>query len=188
METKMKKKGGYRSRRFLFLAGLFAVPLIIALLIFALQGIIPTPSELRVREEEAEAAQAWQRWETANLQDYRYTYRTYYLCRVIVEVRGGISSIQENNCGYVPEPLMIPELFDEIAEVNAARKCGHNGCYCDGHLIADADYDEVYGYPLVMSEHLTDLPANWESRNYCTEMGTGGNYYTIENFEVLQGN
>ena len=190
----MKRKRNNRKRQFLFFAMFLYVLLAIAFVFFSPRRTtpIPNPSELRVQAEEAELAQARRKWEAANIQDYRYTLPRYD-CEIEIIVEDGVASIGADTCAYShPDYLTIPELFAEIAQVNAARNCGYNGCRCDGHIFADATYDETYGYPLMMAVQITYLPTV-TARPYgmpepCNLIGTGGNFYTIENFEVLQGN
>jgi hypothetical protein len=68
------------------------------------------------------------------------TYNQNYTRTIIV----GSDTVVEN---AARECCFIEELFSSIETVIEQKRCGNNGCECDGPIVTDVVYDETYHFP-----------------------------------------
>jgi len=90
------------------------------------------------------------------------------------------------NCEYYPNLETVEDLFLKIENMISERKCGGNGCGCDGPLHIDAVYDELYGFPKT-GRSVIHPQQSWRygTQTFCTLVGTGGPQWEVYSFSPL---
>ncbi|MBD2346049.1 DUF6174 domain-containing protein [Anabaena subtropica] len=100
-----------------------------------------------IGKKQLEVAQ--ENWLKQGISHYRLTlhYSSPDRCQKQVEIKDEkVIAVTENTCTTL-SPLTITELFQEIEPIAKGKKCGPNGCACDGTIGLDASYDPQFGYP-----------------------------------------
>lgn len=188
-----KKKRQKRKPYILLSIILFLIVLLSALIAFnrlnQVHYTITVTPEVSVEEHLDRLRQAQAIWRRHDSDNYRFTisYLGYYSVSYLV--KEGVSNLEssdfENPFRPPPNHETILHIFDDIERILEAKACEPNGCQCDGYHIADAYYDETYGYPVSVRDCLSRLGIEFQGSINCHLIGFEGVNYDITSFELI---
>jgi len=175
--------------------------LIMVFIIFVLSAVIfftVAPKQIFVEmRDEMDHSKAL--WEDQGIRSYRFLVRyddSFLTCEEDILVTDGEAAVISSNCkqNHRP-PRTIPDLFSKIKAVIDERKCGFNGCRCDGPIVAKVVYDQEFGFPKetkfdIQPEQSKLYVEYWLSKRSfipqpCTLLGLVAPTYEIKDFEPI---
>jgi Family of unknown function (DUF6174) len=91
---------------------------------------------------------AQKRWEKQAVFHYRLNINYSHInCQQQVEIKDEkVIGVRQNTCSTIL-PQTVTQLFQQIELFADSKKCGPNGCVCDGPIGVNAIYDTQFGYP-----------------------------------------